>query len=103
MTGASATVSRRPKPTDGNRRKHRYRDSPPVSACRDRRPLISLLLSAVHRSCPPASGFHWSSGVVAGPATCGDRFFVNRLDRQHQTRPLRQPQGHHSPENHRLR
>ena len=28
MTGASATVSRRPKPTDGNRRKHRHRDSP---------------------------------------------------------------------------
>ena len=79
MTGASATVSRWPKPTDGNRRKHRYRDSPPVSACRDRRSLISLLLSAVHRSCPPAPGISlgrpgWSlrvgghSGVVVHTA-----------------------------------
>ena len=57
----------------------RDRDSPPVSACRDRRPLISLLLSAVHRSCPPAPGISlgrpgWSlrvgghSGVVVHTA-----------------------------------
>ncbi len=58
MTGASATVSRRPKPSrasDGKRRKHRYRDSPPVSACRDTGPLISAALlrdqRANERSC----------------------------------------------------